>query len=114
MYSGTDLLWASLLDKLWKVSRAVRLHRASISLSDEVEGDSEKSKQIKRKAALRSLVMNTVFSLAFGVLVTTGFLLSNIKSKILVFSRFHQVYTTLSYSSLKLYLSFYSQEEANI
>ena len=66
-------------------SRAVRLHRASIYLSDEVEGDSEKSKQIKRKAALRTLVMSTVFNLAFGILVTTGFLLSDNKSKFLVF-----------------------------
>ena len=46
VYSGTDILWASLLERLWTEveavcgSRSIRWHRASISLSDETEKDS--------------------------------------------------------------------------
>ena len=92
MYSGTDLLWASLLDKLWMEVEAVcgpgavRLHRASISLSTEEESDSSKTKQIKRKAAIRKLALGAMLSLALGVITTTYLIeLQDLRNKILGF-----------------------------
>ena len=70
MYSGTDTLWASLLEKLWTEveavcgSRAVRWHRASISLSDETEDDGFQVRQVKRKVAMYSYLCKGILFLA--------------------------------------------------
>lgn len=80
VYSGTDLLWASLLEQMWSgVEKEfgplkVRLHRASIRLTQEdladenVEVGNLQTRQQKRSVALLSPFELILFSRSLACL----------------------------------------------
>jgi len=79
-YSGTDFLWASLLDELLAAVKkecgqlSYNWYRAGISLSSERESDDIRTKNLKRKIAVRSRITRMVtYVLVFMVFIITYF-----------------------------------------
>jgi Leucine-rich repeat (LRR) protein len=76
VYQGTDLLWASLLETMWEKIEAkhgkysVRLHRASIELSGELDDDDLKTRQGKREAAIFFLKLKAFLFLSLALFAT--------------------------------------------
>ena len=74
----SDLLWASLVKELYdKVEEqlgkdAVREHRASIALSDELPSDSPETKQRKRRCSMRQRRVAASLSTACGLIAAVG------------------------------------------
>ena len=74
----SDLLWASLVKELYdKVEEhlgkeAVREHRASIALSNELPSDSPEVKQQKRRRSMRQRRVADSLSTACGLVAAVG------------------------------------------
>lgn len=92
-YSGTDLLWASLLEQLLKAVEKecghykVFWHRASISLSKEKDSDDFETKQVKRKMAIRTLIFKEMCTIFVGVIIFVNVYL-NLGVRMALFSLF--------------------------
>jgi len=78
VYSGSDLLWASLVKELYDkvegqlTKEAVREHRASIALSDELPTDSPETKRQKRRCSVRQRRVDASLSTACGLVTAVG------------------------------------------
>ncbi|GFH56940.1 hypothetical protein CTEN210_13416 [Chaetoceros tenuissimus] len=76
-YNGTDNLWASFMENIWSAieseftSNEIRLHRASIALSNEDENDDWDTKQKKRKKALQEFYIWSIISFILAVAGTS-------------------------------------------
>jgi hypothetical protein len=76
VYEGSDLLWASLLETMWKKIEAkhgkysVRLHRASIELSGELDDDDLEIPQGEREAAIFFLKLKAFLFLSLALFAT--------------------------------------------
>ena len=74
----SDLLWASLVKELYdKVEEqlgkdAVRAHRASVALSNELPSDSPDTKRRKRRSSVRRRRVDASLSIVFGLVIATG------------------------------------------
>jgi len=77
VYSGSEFLWASLIEELWTTveksvgKHQVRFHRASIELSGEDSNDSIEVKRQKRQQALWNYHLNWYISAILGLVGTT-------------------------------------------
>lgn len=75
-YNGTDLLWASILEKIWtEVEKefgkfAVRSHRASIAISGETDDDDTETRQNKRQIALFRLKATSILWTMAALIIT--------------------------------------------
>eukprot|EP00554_Chaetoceros_debilis_P000137 CAMPEP_0194096296 /NCGR_PEP_ID=MMETSP0149-20130528/57269_1 /TAXON_ID=122233 /ORGANISM="Chaetoceros debilis, Strain MM31A-1" /LENGTH=1660 /DNA_ID=CAMNT_0038782267 /DNA_START=22 /DNA_END=5005 /DNA_ORIENTATION=+ len=79
VYNGSDLLWASLMEKLWLAvedeygANAVRLHRASITLAGEKPDDNtpQQTKMDRRRLALYKFYFFATLSSILWIGATT-------------------------------------------
>ncbi len=73
VYQGSDLLWASLLEVIWKSIEAkhgkgsVTLHRAKVALSGELDGDDPETRRSKREAAIYREACNVFLGISVAV-----------------------------------------------